>query len=865
MRGNVEESSSGRRFSPARPVKRTPISRDVDASTRRRSDAKSFVEDEDDSLAREAPTAAAAKPLLPDDAPLSPGSPDAEQTIVDLSRPDDDDDNRSIRSTRSIIEKLPSHKKESDHSDSALYTPGPSDVDTEDEELDAAAMNGKAALKTALNLEIPEMKPRAASTYPTTRPSREIIEGLEPPHLVNSPIRMKPTFLSPMSATRHDHETGFPRRQSARPADENVPTLNKRQGGAYSQTFEQPSGKRMEPNSGRPKEPPTLKPHVRANFPLPYDAEPSVIMPSHADYVFDPRPEMKRGTSEYAPDIQIRRPSAALPTMTRPEPKRTSTDYHSGSHQDERRKTERTASRSRGGSNASEAKHILSPKPERASTLPLNGERPIESLDPTRARHVQTFPMDPKRHGLAPTSPPVSSPSPGTHGPNRFGADTTLRNASRLSSGASSKASTRANSPAVAQANSAPLKKMTPIREISWDEWYAQSERPIQLCSKKRMIQGAEWYSLRDSDSVDICTDCYEKIFASTPYSQFFNRRPRDLRKIRCEMSHQWVVRSLKDAKRMKNPLRFIEFIQVASVNFCDYLVQGDGQYKDPDRTKVPFYTVRDPLTKHRAKCFDVCEQCKTKLLTLIPELGDVFVRSARLQPGEFLECDLRDDGPRWDAYISMFSRASKIKRIEGETKMLDVLAPWLDSVPDEICPGQQPAPAGLAWHYVSVLPHFTICPDCYWREVLPRMHRDKVLTRVSAVPEVLPVSTPCYMASKQLRNLFLDAAEARDWELLRADFEKRLWLEGDYRRAIRKFNEAMRDLKTHQTKCNTLRNQLASAVEIQHTEELRLRSDEDVRHYERKMKKVQEEWVKRWDDPLPVDQYVAPDSDEGP
>lgn len=327
-------------------------------------------------------------------------------------------------------------------------------------------------------------------------------------------------------------------------------------------------------------------------------------------------------------------------------------------------------------------------------------------------------------------------------------------------------------------------------------------------------------------------------------------------------MSHQWVIKSLKEAKRTKKPQHFLDFIQVASINFCDYLLQGDGTHVMPDRDRGDFFTLCDPITRHRARNFDVCEQCRNKLLALLPDLGDIFVPAPRLLPGEYLECDLRDDGPRWEAYIATFSRAVKIKKERSETEMLEILVPWLDCPPDRVCPGTEPQKQA-AWHFVPSLEDFTICPDCYWKEIQSRMYRDHLLQRVEDRPQIVPDETVCHMSVKKLKHLFLDAAEANDMRTLIGEFKNRLALEREYRRAARKHEEYKADKYKYSLKRNTLRNQRAHASLIANQEKLSARAEDDAEHYRRKLRRLKKEWEARWDDPLRAGLQEPLDDDE--
>ncbi|ETN41745.1 uncharacterized protein HMPREF1541_03682 [Cyphellophora europaea CBS 101466] len=417
---------------------------------------------------------------------------------------------------------------------------------------------------------------------------------------------------------------------------------------------------------------------------------------------------------------------------------------------------------SRAGSTASQ-----DALPNRASTYPGREERPVSRNataplaipHPPSAQRASSYSTIPEQAHLRPSARRTYSTTSGT----------TISVASsgpqgRVASSNLSQSSYTASSVDL----STPTEKHTAVSPT------AEQKRPISfpMCPRPYAATGVQgWYTISGLANFDICPNCMRVLGESSlrDYcvpSQW--KLPTEA--VTCALSRPWV--RIVVARCLKDGVPNVGLLQSLTTLPPDvYPCPG----RQPEVRR--WYHVVDPNTKVPVQGFSICTACVRSAELVFPELWKEKV------------FDRPDGKLAQERYCNLFSGSKHFYSIVNELDLLARYSKKKDLRPKDITAfgefvrqkartrecAKDSMLATPLWHFISNLPEFTICEECYEDVVWPL--REKPIARdVSMTLQKVPVQRPanyvagisCQLYSERMRRIFKDAVARNDMDGLK-------------------------------------------------------------------------------------------------
>lgn len=156
--------------------------------------------------------------------------------------------------------------------------------------------------------------------------------------------------------------------------------------------------------------------------------------------------------------------------------------------------------------------------------------------------------------------------------------------------------------------------------------------------------------------------------------------------------------------------------------------IEGDACLGPHFATRV-WHSIPDPATKKPVDGFNVCPGCVQSIETVLPPLKGIFVHKTSYSADKtpVLKtriCDMRFDSPRFVKYFDTLENTADIavsNFIPPDTSDFVSLVRHYMAI-DE-CPKSEEL-YNVKWHYITQLPEFTVCPECY-EDVLKPLRKE--------------------------------------------------------------------------------------------------------------------------------------------
>ncbi|KZF19529.1 hypothetical protein L228DRAFT_273935 [Xylona heveae TC161] len=290
----------------------------------------------------------------------------------------------------------------------------------------------------------------------------------------------------------------------------------------------------------------------------------------------------------------------------------------------------------------------------------------------------------------------------------------------------------------------------------------------LRICRRSRpSSRYNDWYTLRDYPKYDICPSCLDTVFGPAGFKDFFKPsapKPPGTRS-KCMFSFRWVRMAwiLTLRRRLGNLGLIFAVLHVMSTE-----EPCPGEMGTCSHWRAPVDSGGDIVED-----FLVCPRC----IALVGAIFPCFRGSSTFQRIQLPNlhgaesCGLRASSTRFAAYIETLEYISEQSRISRTPPDTDRLVSFIDARLDLPECRKDDRLQGNLWHFISDVPHFTVCEECYFDVVLPEAKRGSWVARQlhphprRLLPQHEPVS--CQLYSERMRTIFRLAASRDDLEYL--------------------------------------------------------------------------------------------------
>ncbi|KAL4979576.1 hypothetical protein BDW66DRAFT_104509 [Aspergillus desertorum] len=303
----------------------------------------------------------------------------------------------------------------------------------------------------------------------------------------------------------------------------------------------------------------------------------------------------------------------------------------------------------------------------------------------------------------------------------------------------------------------------------------------LSPCPRSVPVAGyQDWHTIEGLPHLDICPSCIKQMRKSKFRDRLVlsSPKPRD-EPVHCAMSEPWTrLAWMQTLKKKHETLDLLLEITRPSNT------QGTKSCTGRIINEQYWYRIIDPETGLYLPQFNVCSACVRNIRLLMPAHRDTFQRSTT--PRERV-CDFVTDSPRFIRYIDALDlAANRAEQDDAAPDLKEFLAYARRKVVLRDC--RRSRLIFNTWHYMSQLPEFTVCEDCYDDIVWPLVKAKHPIAReFSSVMRLLPGDTgsgtreaSCQLYSPRIRAKFIDAVRRDDlpfikWmALTRYEAEKR-------------------------------------------------------------------------------------------
>ena len=432
------------------------------------------------------------------------------------------------------------------------------------------------------------------------------------------------------------------------------------------------------------------------------------------------------------------------------------------------------------------------PKSRRTSPLPslapTNGHGPqIDIRSPSPAHHQKSFSngteetkqhlYDGSRHlSLAPFDTQPSALKPPTLGQRRRASSTAdtrpqlTNNLVPIDVDKASRSPSRSRRPTM------------PGRAVS----VGAVPTGLPPCPRPNPVSGFDdWYTLAEGPrAFSICPSCRDAVSNAgfERHVKAKSTRTADLERVRCDFSRPWM-RMAWDSTVSKRRRDTDLLLAMADIVTHEKPCPGNVE------AVRDWYRLTDPETGKSVHDFQVCPQCVLSLETIHPTLRDVFHKSHGHHHRAERTCSLRTDSKRFRIYLDLLSeiakQAEEYRRPPNMFRFLGT-AHRIAGIPecsrDDMLLDQE-------WFIIPHLPEFTVCEDCYEEVVFPARKQDvPVATDFKKHPKAVApshVGVSCQLYSPRMRQLFKEACQRNDMQMLKSAAVQRYRVEKDLQARI--------------------------------------------------------------------------------
>ncbi|CAI6262285.1 unnamed protein product [Periconia digitata] len=308
-------------------------------------------------------------------------------------------------------------------------------------------------------------------------------------------------------------------------------------------------------------------------------------------------------------------------------------------------------------------------------------------------------------------------------------------------------------------------------------------DRPLPPCPRKEAsTQHNDWYKLENCPGLDICPSCYEGVFATTSFADYFSqpRRYEHPTERFCDFSSPWMRIAWVIILKQRLPsLRLIQ--DLSAIADSERSCPGD---REVSTDHIEWYGIPDYRDGRPISNFAICPCDLRMLKALFPSVQNYF---ARINPSHAYAapkytCSFRVNSRRSRKYLDLLMEIDAEAKANGQRPDMDRFIKMVrENAFKGECTRNKPLLQKL-WHYIPELPEFTICEECYNDKVWPfrsssslSNHNSNVTTLPELVtPTIRPVpsedpqiGSSCCLYSPRMRKVWERAVQEGDFSYL--------------------------------------------------------------------------------------------------
>lgn len=316
-------------------------------------------------------------------------------------------------------------------------------------------------------------------------------------------------------------------------------------------------------------------------------------------------------------------------------------------------------------------------------------------------------------------------------------------------------------------------------------------------CPRSSPSSEQDWWSLDECNAFDVCPSCYEGVFADTPFSDYFKPVRRYEQRF-CDFSTPWMRLAwlLTIKQQRKSPDLLYQLATVAEYR--------EPCPKDREVAGILWYGIPDQRDGIHVSNFAICPSDLKMVEILCPSLRGYFTPLPTTDlyglPKKKHICALRTSSKRFPKYLDLLVELDEEAQLTNRPPDINRFIKLAREHAFKSECARDKTFTRRPWHFISSLPEFTVCEECFDEVVYPAI-RDKNSVaklfnrRTALVPnEDETLGTSCCLWSPRMRRVWQRACEDEDYDYLKKKARGRKL---DEKRLRKEMNELERWIET--------------------------------------------------------------------
>jgi hypothetical protein len=304
-------------------------------------------------------------------------------------------------------------------------------------------------------------------------------------------------------------------------------------------------------------------------------------------------------------------------------------------------------------------------------------------------------------------------------------------------------------------------------------------DKPLPSCPRRvPTTKYDDWYTLQGRSNFDICPNCFDGVFAGTPFAGDFLQTRRGERPTErfCDFSSPWTrLAWLLTIKQRRSSLELL--YALADVAEID---RPCPDHLELSSDRITWYGIPDQRDGIHVANFAICSGDKRMIEVLLPSMRGYFTRLpssySSSAPQKYM-CSLRTSSRRFPKYLDLL--------VELDTEAQDrsqrpAINRFVQMARDNAFKGEcakDKAYTRKPWFFVPSLPEFTVCEECYDELVWPACQSKSTPTTIprlfnktiQLVPNEDPeIGSSCCLYSPRMRRVFDTSVGEADFSYLK-------------------------------------------------------------------------------------------------
>jgi hypothetical protein len=300
-------------------------------------------------------------------------------------------------------------------------------------------------------------------------------------------------------------------------------------------------------------------------------------------------------------------------------------------------------------------------------------------------------------------------------------------------------------------------------------------DRPLPSCPRPTGTDRYDdWYSFPGYENFDICPNCYDGVFADTPFARYLSqtRRYERPRERFCDFNSAWMrLAWLLTLRQRRSSLDLLQAL--ADVGDTERLCPGD---REVSTDRMSWYGIADQRDGLHVANFAICSADVKMLEILFPTVRGYFTRLPPTSPytPDKYTCSLRTASRRFPKYLDLLVELDAEAQLTGSRPNM---SKFIKMARENAFKGEcakSKAFVRKPWHYIPELPEFTVCEECYDEVIWPQVSEGKsrlarlVNKSIQLVPdEDLEQGSSCCLYSGRMRKVWDISSREEDFKYL--------------------------------------------------------------------------------------------------